>query len=678
MEGTAVSELSYGRRELGDPALAAHLEWRVSNGIGGHASGTLSGALTRRHHGLLLAAVRPPAERVLLLAKLAEELTIDGVPHALDTNFWSSGAMVPAGLAHLERFVLEDSVPAWTWAIGHVRLEKRVWMEHGENTTVVHYRLVSAGGPVELRIHAFVNHRGELEASSYNGAARLDPVPGGLRIEAVEGATPWWLIARGAEVRSRNDWYREFGLVDEPVTADPGQRRDDHLLAAEIVATLRPGEDLMVVATTRTDAAGAGSLSLASSPLRRRAHERSLIESWRQAHPVAARTAPDWVRRLVLAADAMLAETPSHGGPPTVTPLGADSGDALRDTLIALPGLTVATGRGELARAALEACGARLLEDPADYAPDAPLWFTVAVRAYHEQTRDDAFLSAAYPWLDELASRLDRGAVAGASVDRSDGLLRVGEGPRPLTWTDAHARAAGIAPRSGKPVEMNALWFHMLVTVAAYARRLRRPFSAWGAAAERVERSFDRFFNAERGCLFDVLDGPTGNDASVRPHQILAVSLAETPLPAAHRRAVLETCGRLLLTSYGLRSLAQDSEADAPLERADADAPRRAAVSGDAWTWLLPHYALAHARVHGNRAAALDQLRPLEDLMDDGAVGYLPERTDGITHAPRGLSASSWAIGETLRAWTRLAGDKPDLRRRSSTRAPREQEATTE
>jgi 4-alpha-glucanotransferase len=276
-----------------------------------------------------------------------------------------------------------------------------------------------------------------------------------------------------------------------------------------------------------------------------------------------------------------------------------------------------------------------------------------------------------------LASRLERGVLRGAAMDRTDGLLRVGNGRQAFTWTDAHALAAGLAPRQGKPVEVNALWFHMLVTLAGFARRLRRPRTAWGARAERVERSFERFYNPARECLYDVIDGPDGPDGRVRPHQILAVSLPESPLSAAHRRAVLEACGRSLLTSYGLRTLAFGEEGYIPHEGGEGDPHGRAAVQGAAWTWLLPHYALAHARVHGNRAASLALLRPLEDLIDDATLGVLPERTDGSApHRPRGPGASAWAVAETLRAWNRLAGDKPDLRRRSSTKAPREHEAS--
>ena len=190
-----MGEIRYGRDRLGSPDTAARLEWLVSNGIGGFASGTVSGSLTRRYHGLLFAALKPPLGRTLLLSKLGETLELDGARVDLDTNPWSSGSVHPEGYRHLESFRLEETIPTWTWGIGDTRLEKRVWMEPGENTTYVQYRLVSGRGPIHLILRPLVNHRDAHDVTARGEwAVRVETATGGLRIEAYPGATPLWLL----------------------------------------------------------------------------------------------------------------------------------------------------------------------------------------------------------------------------------------------------------------------------------------------------------------------------------------------------------------------------------------------------------------------------------------------------------------------------------------------------
>jgi predicted glycogen debranching enzyme len=504
---------------------------------------------------------------------------------------------------------------------------------------------------------------------------------GGLRVEAFEGATPLWLLAPGAEIRPRHDWHRGHDLAVEREEGRP--HLEDHLLAGEITFTLHPGEDVTLVASTRRDAGAgeAGPLALMSALNRRRAHDRSLVDCWKRGHAAVARRSPEWVRRLVLAADAFLVE---HATP--ADPIGHGvvcdfdaAADPTRDTVLPLAGLTVFTGRSEIARSILLALTNdidRRLDpatDPSDRlttSADGPLWLFQAVRTYHGQTRDDALLAAVTPALETILQRYENGAVPGIAVDPSDRLLRVGEGLATPTWWDSVAMPAGAPPRHGKPVELNALWYNALTTLTTFHRRLRRSHEAWEARVQRVEAGFARFWNAETGCLFDVLDGPYGSDATVRPHQILSLSLPETPLTASQRRNVLEACGRQLLTSHGLRGLSPLDPRFVGAENGDRDHRRRALSSGTAWTWLLGHYALAFDRVHGDTAAALALLEPLGHLIDDLGVGFLPERSDGeLPHQPRGGTAQAWAVAEVLRAWHLIAGEKPDLRRRAMTRA---------
>ncbi len=669
-----MSDLTYGRDRLGDPAAAARLEWLVTNGIGGYASGTVSGALTRRYHGLLVASLKPPVGRTLLLAKLAETIELHGTRVDLDTNRWASGHLSPAGHLHLESFRLDETVPVWTWAIGDTRLEKRVWMEQGENTTYVEYRLASAPGPATLTLRALVNHRDAHEATGHGrGTARVEPASGGVCIEAWDGATPLWLFAPGADVRPVNEWYRGFRLDLE---AERGlECVEDHLCAAEIVATLRPGEAIVVTASTRHNAGrDAGTpLARAFALQRRRAHEKSLLDAWRKAQSKASRTAPDWVRRLVLAADQFVVERAIPGEPQGRSiiagyPWFSDWG---RDTMIALPGLALSTGRPELARTILSTF-ARFVdqgmlpnyfpdqgEPPTYNTVDAALWFFQAVRSYVEATQDLKFLAEVYPTLEDIGAWYERGTRYGIHVDPSDSLVAAGDDGVQLTWMDAKVDDWVVTPRRGKPVEVNALWYNALAAMVSFAGKLKRPAEAHEQRMRDVEAAFQRYWNPDTGCLYDVLDGPEGNDATVRPNQLLAVSLPESPLPLEQRRAVLETCGRLLLTSHGLRSLAPADGRYRGVYSGDRRARDGAYHQGTAWTWLLPHYALAHYRVHGRREEALAFLEPLGQLMGACGVGTLPEITDGdAPHAARGCVAQAWTVGEALRAWHHISGAK--------------------
>jgi predicted glycogen debranching enzyme len=670
-----MTDLTYGRERLGDPASASRLEWLVTNGIGGYASGTVSGALTRRYHGLLVASLKPPVGRTLLLTKLAESLEVDGAWVDLDTNRWASGATSPAGYLHLESFQLDETVPVWTWALGDARLEKRVWMEHGENTTYVEYRLASAQAPVRLFLRALVNHRDAHETTPHGTwRAQVEPASGGVCIEAWDGATPLWLFAPGADIRPVNDWYRGFQLA---VEAERGlECVEDHLCAAEIIATLQPGASIVITASTRPHAGrDAGTpLARAFSLQRRRAHEKSLLDAWRRAHDKASRTAPEWVRRLVLAADQFVVERAIPGEPQGRSiiagyPWFSDWG---RDTMIALPGLALATGRPELARTILSTY-ARFVdqgmlpnyfpdqgEPPAYNTVDAALWFFQAVRAYVDATQDLKFLAEVYPTLEDVGAWYERGTRYGIQMDPADSLIRAGDDGVQLTWMDARVGDWVVTPRRGKPVEVNALWYNALAAMASFAGRLKRPTEAHEQRMREVEMSFQRYWNAANTCLFDVLDGPEGNDGTIRPNQLFAVSLPESPLTAEQQRAVVQACGRLLLTSHGLRSLGPDDPRYRGVYAGDRRARDGAYHQGAVWTWLLPQYALAHYRVHGSREEALAFLEPLGRLLGAYGVGTLPEITDGdAPFTPRGCVAQAWSVGEALRAWHTIATARP-------------------
>jgi len=657
--------LEFGRASTGDLAVAESREWLCTNGIGGFASGTLAGSLARRYHGLLVAALAPPLGRTLLAAKLEEAVTYAGATWELGVNRWENGAVAPEGHRFLERFRLEGGVPAWTYACADALLEKRVWMEQGANTTYVQYRLLRAFEPVALVIKALVNYRGYHATTRAGGwRMQLDAVSGGLVVTAFDGARPLRLLAEGARAEPAHEWYRGYELRRE---AERGlDHHDDHLHAGTFHASVAPGASLTVVLSTEGDP----SLDGKAAWRRQARYAAAMVARWEKAAPGATRS-PPWVRQLVLAADQFVVKRPLPDMPNGLSVIAGYPwfGDWGRDTMISLPGLALSTGRPELARRVL-ATFARFIDRgmlpnrlpdgataPEYNNADAALWYVEAVRAYHATTDDDAFLAQLYPALADIIAWHRKGTRYGIGQDQADGLLRCGEPGVQLTWMDARVGDWVVTPRTGKPVEINALWHNALRAMGIFARRLRRSPGEWEAEAARVAAGFDRFWNEVEGCCFDVLDGPSGNDAAVRPNQIFAVSLPSSPLASARQRGVVEVCARHLLTSFGLRSLDprhpdyKGCYRGGPLERDGAY------HQGTAWGWLLGPFALAHLRVYGDREAALALLEPLGRHLDAYGVGSLGEVFDGDPPlSAGGCPAQAWTVAETLRAWGELTG----------------------
>jgi len=278
-----------------------------------------------------------------------------------------------------------------------------------------------------------------------------------------------------------------------------------------------------------------------------------------------------------------------------------------------------------------------------------------AVRAYHAATGDDATLRDLFPALEQIVYGYTAGTRYGIRVD-GDGLVMAGEPGVQLTWMDAKVGDWVVTPRIGKPVEINALWYNALIAMAALARRLGRPPAEWIAMAEQTAAGFTRFWNAEAGYCYDVIDGPGGPEAALRPNQILAVSLPASPLSPERQRLVVDACSRHLLISYGLRSLAPGEPGYQPRYAGGPSERDGAYHQGTAWAWLLGPFALAHHRVHGDREAARAFLEPMAQHLADHGLGSIAEVFGAEPpFRPDGCVAQAWSVAETLRAWCELA-----------------------
>ncbi len=625
--------IQFGREVCGDLEAAESREWLVTNGIGGYASGTIAGGMTRRYHGLLIAALQPPVGRMHLVAGLDEIVRCGGAEFALATHLWASGAVEPKGFQQIEAFRLDGTIPVWTYAPGDARLEKRVWMQQGTNTTYVQYTLLEGSAPIEMELKALVNYR-DFHALTHAGDWRM-------RVDR-----DCFLAAE-----------RERGLDD----------REDHLFAALFRAKLRAGESVTIVLTTEEKAA----LDAEASRVQRAAHETKIAAAWNAESKAISAGSPEWLSQLALAADQFIVTRALPDEPDGRSVIAGYHwfGDWGRDTMIALPGLTLATGRPEVARQILFAFAkyvdAGMVPNnfpdaggkPAYNTVDAALWSFEAVRQYFAATRDMQTLQKVFPVLAGMIDAHVKGTRYQIHVDPSDGLLYAGEAGVQLTWMDAKIGDWVVTPRTGKAVEINALWINALETMTQFARVLKISSDGYVGLSSKANEGFHKFWNAERRCCYDVIDAPgIGNDASLRPNQIFAVSLPVSPLPSEQRKAVVDICAAQLSTPYGLRSLApgeagyQGHYGGGPRER-DA-----AYHQGTVWAWLAGPFALAHHRVYGNRVAAMRFLEPLGAAIQRYGLGTLGEIFDGdAPFAPKGCIAQAWSVGEVLRAWVELA-----------------------
>jgi predicted glycogen debranching enzyme len=661
--------ISFGREVCGRLDWAESREWLVTNGIGGYAAGTVAGVLTRCYHGLLIAALEPPLGRTLLVAKLDDTVSYGDRYYPLHTNRWGDGAIGMHGYRHLERFSVDGSIPVWRYACADALLEKRIWMQPGANTTYVQYQMLRGTLPLNLTLKALVNYRDHHSVTQgRDWQMTVVPLERGLCVSAFPTAQQLRLLSDRAQISLTHDWYYGFELTAEQERGLSD--RDDHLHVATFQATLALGETLTLVLSSESHAELNGEVALKQ----RRLYDAKLLGQWKSSKP----TAKDslFETRLVLAADQFIVNrgSPTEANGKTILagyPWFSDWG---RDTMISLPGLTLATGRPEIARSILRVYahyvdqgmipnrfpdhGANGEPETPEYnTVDATLWYFSALRAYYKATEDDDLIQELFPTLAEIIDWHCRGTRFDIHLDPADGLLYAGEGLSQLTWMDAKVNDWVVTPRIGKPVEVNALWFNALRTIAMFARRIGKPHQEYEAIADRALARFSRFWHSELGYCYDVLDAPEGHDASLRPNQIFAVSLPESPLTPAQQKQVVEVCGRSLLTSHGLRSLAMDSPQyqgryqGGPLQRDGAY------HQGTVWGWLLGPFALAHLRVYNDPAKAREFLEPMVNQLYDYGIGTLGEIFDGdAPMTPRGCFAQAWTVAEVLRAWQETEG----------------------
>ena len=642
-------------------------EWLITNGLGGYGSASVSGANTRRYHGLLVPAFSPPLGRAVLLSKVEEEVRVEDQLYQLSANKYPS-VVQPQGFRHLTYYGTRP-VPTFTYVFHEdtVVLEKRLWMAHGRNTVYVQYTLVKAPEPVRLGLVPLVAykdyHTEQHRYDGFTGETTFEP-EGRIQFVAFPDAHPLFLsMLPPFAFSDHSGWFFNF---EHPREQERGlDFTEDLYCPGRYDGPLAPGQTVTLIATVETDAPDAAEAAWEAELSRRR----SLLKRANVPEGDTAREA------LTLAADQFLVEKTDRVARATIMagyPWFTDWG---RDTMIALPGLCLTTGRHAVAREILtsfaEAVHNGLLPNRfsdsgagAEYnTVDASLWFFHAVYAYAQASGDWDF--ATREMLPVLETILDAHVVGtdyNIGVDPSDGLLHAGQPGVQLTWMDAKVGDWVVTPRTGKPVEINALWHNALCVTADLVARTGDAARAddLRGRATQVKASFlAAFRNPATDTLFDVI-GPDGQaDASIRPNQVFAVSL---PFPVADgsvAKAVVDQVTALLLTPYGLRTLAPSSPGYRPVYAPGDQTFRDGAYhQGTVWPWLLGAFADAHLKVYGDKAktrALFDSL--LTDGLCDYGVGTLPEIADGdLPHIANGCIAQAWSVGEVLRA-VALLGD---------------------
>jgi predicted glycogen debranching enzyme len=626
-------EITVGRQLCGSLTEAAAREWLVSDGVGGYAMGTVAGLRTRRYHGTLVVATQPPIGRQLALAALDPVIVVGDRRIRLATHEWADGTVDPAGHVHLESFHLRDGLPRWRWSIGDVALDAELAMLHGRSAVGIAYRLVRAPGPLRLVVEALCTWR-DVHGERFAGDDPLvTPTVDGFVFENA-------YRVRGPGYEPAGGWYRGSRQRAE---AERGLNAvEDLWFAGRFVADLEVGESISVEAW-------AGDLDVAPP-----AAEQIIATAHQRAAEITSRAGAtdDIDRLLVTAADQFVVAGP------TVVAGYPWFGDWSRDTMTSYAGLLLETkrwdeGRDLLVRAA-GTLSAGMLANTADAGGteyntvDGTLWFLHAVGRHLDVTGDVDLGAQLAPDLAAIVQHHVEGTRFGIGVDAGDGLLRQGVEGWALTWMDARVDGIPVTPRWGKPVEINALWINGLAVVASIQERLRIDASATRSLEAQARRSFALRF-VHSGGLYDVVDGPDGDDASVRPNQLLAVSLPHGPLGAD---VALSACAPLL-TSLGMRSLAPSDDRYIPRHRGGPNERDRAYHQGTVWPWLIGPYVDAMVKVGGNADGLLDGL--VAHLSEWG-LGSVSETADAAApHGATGCPFQAWSVAELLRA-RRLIG----------------------
>jgi len=659
------------------PEMLLDREWLVANGLGGYASGSVSGACTRRYHGLLIAALPAPFGRTMMFNHLAEELRLpDGRVAGLGGEERPEQSAALHGEAYLSEFRLDTGLPVWCYEVHGYTLEKRVLLPYLQNTVLITYRLTSGPGSVRLRLRPSLHFRPHDDTV---GAPLKEPytvVASAERFEIKAGEFPPLRIcveaSHAALVLDRGRAAELFYRVEH----GRGYDSRGHLWSPGYFRTnLTAGEEATLVASTE-----GWEVMLANPPVE--AHDAELERRAKLLAQAAPEAQSGPAAELVLAADQFIIkpntraadEARAHAAGDEIRTIIAGYHwftDWGRDTMISLEGLTLTTGRhieaGWVLRTFAHYVRDGLIpnlfpegqREGLYHTADATLWFFHAIDRYLATTGDRNMIRHLLPILEDIIEHHFRGTRFGIAMDPADGLLRQGAEGYQLTWMDAKVNDWVVTPRRGKAIEINALWYNALRLLECWLRNEERDESRAariGRHADKAYESFNRRFWNPAGYLYDVVDGEHGTDSSFRPNQIFAISLPNPVLEQQRWRPVVEAVTQRLLTPMGLRSLAPGEPDYKP--RYDGDLRSRDAAyhQGTVWGWLAGPFIDAWLKVNpGKYDEARALLEGFGSHLGEACIGSISEVFDAeAPYTPRGCIAQAWSVAEVLRCWVKL------------------------
>jgi predicted glycogen debranching enzyme len=670
--------IAYRKADLVQPELLAAKEWLVTNGLGGYASGTLAGVITRGFHGYLIAALPTPLGRVMMLNDLLEKLeTTDGNSIQLSGEERVNAPLRAHGSEYLQEFRLEDGNPVWNFQFGDTQLEKRVLMVYRQNTVHISYKLKGSGSfTLMLRPSVNFRHHEAPVSTPLLGNYALTVIEDSFVISSQTDIPPLRLMLYGQEKSLTMDRTR-FQEVIYRIEQSRGYAAQGDLWSPGYFSVLlNESHPVTLVASSEsweTIRAVTPEYARAAEKVRR---QRLLNRSQQTA-------AEDLTAELVLAADQFII-VPEGRADDTMRARAA--GDEVRtviagypwftdwgrDTMISLEGLTLTTGRyveaGYILRTFAHYIREGLIPNmfPEGHAEglyhtaDATLWFFHAIARYVAASGDQQLLPQILPKLEEIIDCHIRGTNFGIAVDPADGLLKQGASGYQLTWMDAKVGDWVVTPRRGKAVEINALWYNALCYMRDWLSQDGRPQSAH-AVEEHAKRAYDsfqkRFWYEKGGYLYDVVDGESGDDPSLRPNQVFALSLDFPVLCRERWKPVIDKVKAELLTPFGLRTLAPCEKDYKPKYYGNLRDRDAAYHQGTVWPWLIGPYVDAWLKTYpGELESAKESLRSFEEHLGEDAVGSISEIFDAEPpYAPRGCVAQAWSVAEVLRASVRVA-----------------------
>lgn len=659
----------------GDANAFLSREWLVTNGLGGYSSSSLMQVATRRYHGIFVPDLPSPRGRTMVISRLDEELQIGATTVRLSGAEYGDGRLDTDIAQHLRSFRREWQTPTWTFSCEDREVVKRIIMPYGQNTVYVEYRL-EAGEPVTLRLRPFVTFR--MPDAPLSEARKppflLTMVRDRYEMALCEGVAPLKLCLRpqagvfvadayiSREVSYRVDRDRGSPHVEDLESPGYFTVQLDREHPVSFVASMEPWENLQYDAEAIFTA--------------ERARLQKLVSQTDHAQDDRLGTL------LALAADQFIVFPGSRMEEHALAQASGDEARTViagyywftdwgRDTMISLEGLTLCTGRHREARAILRTF-AHYIKDglipnlfPEGrrtglyHTADATLWFFHALDRYYEMTGDRDTLMVLYPALKEVMEHHVKGTHFGIGVDARDGLLKASAPDSALTWMDAKVEDWVVTPRRGKPVEIQGLWYNAVRLMGQWAGDLGERSDRWDGLAKRIETSFnDRFWYASGGYLYDIVDGEAGDDSSLRPNQVLTMSLRYPVLQKDRWTPVLGVVRDKLLTPFGLRTLAPGHRDYKSMYFGDLRARDAAYHQGTVWAWLIGHFIDASLKAGVDRSECRRLLDRFDGHLADDGIGTISEIFDAeAPFAPRGCVAQAWSVAEVLRAYKATKGD---------------------